>query len=458
MASTGFWPVKSRLKDVISYAENPDKTIDKKYLDEDLRNAIEYAANSKKTDETMYVSAINCPKQRAYECMMATKKRFGKMGGNVAYHGYQSFVSGEVTPEEAHKIGVKTARLMWGAEYEIVVTTHLNTDNIHNHFVVNSVSFKTGRKFENHIRDHIELRNISDSVCLKYDKSVIPFDHFYGNKKAYWAKQSGAISHRDMLRKDLDEALKSSNSVKELEFYLFALGYKLNRSMNFEHPSVIAVGWSRAIRLDSLGDGYSRENILERIESNPRTPYGQAPNIPSYYRKPLDNLQRQMRIYSRMDSVQLLFALFTELIKACTGNNIEEQRHTIPKSPVVRAEVAKLDKTLEEYWLLQNNNINSFDELKSFQNDISKQIADLENERYKGYLLVRRAKTPEEAERLKAACRVISEKIKPLRKQRAAAIRIEQRIPEIQRLLAIEQDTERGRYPNRDKKERGYER
>lgn len=458
MASTGFWPVKSRLKDVISYAENPDKTIDKKYLDEDLRNAIEYAANSKKTDETMYVSAINCPKQRAYECMMATKKRFGKMGGNVAYHGYQSFVSGEVTPEEAHKIGVETARLMWGAEYEIVVTTHLNTDNIHNHFVVNSVSFKTGRKFENHIRDHIELRNISDSVCLKYDKSVIPFDHFYGNKKAYWAKQSGGISHRDMLRKDLDEALKSSNSVKELEFYLSALGYKLIRSMNFEHPSVIAVGWSRAIRLDSLGDGYSRENILERIESNPRIPYGQAPNIPSYYRKPLDNLQRQMRIYGRMDSVQLLFALFTELIKACTGNNIEEQRHTIPKSPVVRAEVAKLDKTLEEYWLLQNNNINSFDELKSFQNDISKQIADLENERYKGYLLVRRAKTPEEAEQLKAACRAISEKIKPLRKQRAAAIRIEQRIPEMQRLLAIEQDTERGRYPNRDKKERGYER
>ena len=74
MASTGFWPIKSRLKDVISYAENPDKTVDKKYLDEDLKNAIEYASDSQKTDETMFVSAINCPKQRAYECMRLRRK------------------------------------------------------------------------------------------------------------------------------------------------------------------------------------------------------------------------------------------------------------------------------------------------------------------------------------------------------------------------------------------------
>lgn len=165
MASTGFWPVKSRLKEVIDYAENPDKTTDKKFLDEDLWAALRYVENDQKTDQTMYVSGINCPKQRAYQCMMATKRRYGKLGGNVAYHGYQSFVADEVTPAEAHRIGVETAKRMWGANYEVVVTTHLNTDNIHNHFVINSVSFKTGRKFENHIRDHVELRQISDAVC-----------------------------------------------------------------------------------------------------------------------------------------------------------------------------------------------------------------------------------------------------------------------------------------------------
>ena len=90
MASTGFWPVKSRLKEVLAYAENPDKTTDPKYLDEDLLAALHYAGNKEKTDQTIYVSGINCIEQRAYECMMTTKKRFGKLGGNVAYHGFQS--------------------------------------------------------------------------------------------------------------------------------------------------------------------------------------------------------------------------------------------------------------------------------------------------------------------------------------------------------------------------------
>ena len=182
MATTGFWPVKNRLKEVIDYAHNPDKTTDKKYLDEDLYNALRYVENDDKTDKQMYVSGINCPKQRAYQCMMATKRRYGKPGGNVAYHGYQSFVSGEVTPEEAHKIGLETARRMWGGDFEVVVTTHLNTDNLHNHFVVNSVSFRTGRKFENHISDHYRLREISDEICREYGKSVLAPSRFTGSR------------------------------------------------------------------------------------------------------------------------------------------------------------------------------------------------------------------------------------------------------------------------------------
>ena len=74
MATTGFWPIKGRLKDAIDYAENPDKTTDRKFLDEDLYSALRYAANDEKTDKKMYVSAINCPKQLAYETMMDTNR------------------------------------------------------------------------------------------------------------------------------------------------------------------------------------------------------------------------------------------------------------------------------------------------------------------------------------------------------------------------------------------------
>ena len=73
MATTGFWPVKGQLKDVIKYAENPDKTIERKYLDDDLAATLNYVENSDKTDQTMYVSGINCTKKRAYAGALKTK-------------------------------------------------------------------------------------------------------------------------------------------------------------------------------------------------------------------------------------------------------------------------------------------------------------------------------------------------------------------------------------------------
>ena len=100
MATTGFWPVKGNLKAVIDYADNPDKTTERKYLDDDLAQALEYVANDDKTDRKVYVSGVNCTKDRAYEEMMAVQRRFGLRGTNVAYHGFQSFKSGEVSPEE----------------------------------------------------------------------------------------------------------------------------------------------------------------------------------------------------------------------------------------------------------------------------------------------------------------------------------------------------------------------
>lgn len=72
--------------------------------------------------------------------MMDTKQRYGKLGSNVDDHGYHNFKTGEVTSEEANEIGLDTARWMWDSDYEIVFTTHLNTDNLHNHIEVNSVS------------------------------------------------------------------------------------------------------------------------------------------------------------------------------------------------------------------------------------------------------------------------------------------------------------------------------
>lgn len=106
MAVTGFWPVYGNLKATLDYADNPDKTTPKEYLDKDLYSALRYAENDNKTDRRVFVGGINCSKQNAYAEMIAVQRRFGMKGKVVAYHGIQSFKSGEVTPEQLCKDGL----------------------------------------------------------------------------------------------------------------------------------------------------------------------------------------------------------------------------------------------------------------------------------------------------------------------------------------------------------------
>lgn len=457
MATTGFWPVKGRLKEVIDYANNPDKTTAKEYLDEDLYVAIRYVENDDKTDQTMFVSGINCSKHNAYNEMIAVKRRFGERGKNIAYHGYQSFAAGEVTPDEAHQIGLETARQMWGTKYQVVVATHLNTDNIHNHFVINSVSFVDGSKFRNSIGDRLELRKISDAICAARNKSVIQSHKFYSNKKEYWIRNSGRLTHRDMLRRDVDEALSKCCTFKEFEYYLKCLGYRFERDFRYEHPSVIADGWKRAVRISGLGEKYSREAMRQKLVANQRLPELYVLITPKWKRVPLLNFEYQLRQAQRKDTITLLFELFIEILKLCTGSNIQEADNR-PLSPMMRAEVQKLDKYIEEYKLLCDNNIESPKELFSFQENLSARISELEQERYALRLKLRRVKTPDEDAALKEQAKEITKKITPLRKELKVALRIEEHIPKIHELLDAERNIELKHNGLTIKKERGYER
>lgn len=97
------------------------------------------------------------------------------------------------------------------------------------------MSFRTGRKFENHISDQYKLREISDEICREYGKSVLENAPFYGGDKAYWIRKNGQLPHKDMLRKDVDEALASTCNPVDFEVYLRSLGYKFIRNLKYEH-------------------------------------------------------------------------------------------------------------------------------------------------------------------------------------------------------------------------------
>lgn len=297
MATTGFWPVKGHLRDVLVYADNPDKTTDPAYVDEDLWQALQYAAADQKTDRQMYVSALNCPKQQAYEWMTETKKRFGKMGGNVAYHGYQSFRTGEITPQEAHEMGLETARRLWGDSYEVLVTTHLNTDNLHNHFVVNSVSFRTGRKYENHQRDHYRLREISDELCREHGLSVIEKPPRRSESFAEWKlHQNGQCTLKDILQMDMEEAISQAIDVDNFYDLMEAKGYTV--SLRSKYPSFLPKGAKRSLRLKRDGKSMTESDIedlldasisdpesviIHRAEIRPKIPYGKQHGFKALY-------------------------------------------------------------------------------------------------------------------------------------------------------------------------------
>ena len=127
MAYTKILVIHNRLDKCLGYATNKEKTT------LSLAEAIDYAMNRDKTEQACFETGINCDAETAYQDMLATKQRWGKVQRKrQGYHIIQSFAPGEVTPKEAHAVGVEFAQRLFGERYEVVVTTHLNRAHLHN--------------------------------------------------------------------------------------------------------------------------------------------------------------------------------------------------------------------------------------------------------------------------------------------------------------------------------------
>lgn len=182
IATTGIWKIEKRLDNVIDYTTNIEKTINSDYGKDnyyDLHNVIDYVEADYKTEKQFYVSGVNCNPKTALEEMTITKEQYGKTGGILGFHAFQSFAEGEVTPEQCHAIGVRLAEEMWGDRFEVVVSTHLNTNHYHNHFVINSVSFKDGKRYYDKRETYAELRRLNigclvTSIAILIEKSGVP--------------------------------------------------------------------------------------------------------------------------------------------------------------------------------------------------------------------------------------------------------------------------------------------
>ncbi len=446
MATTGFWPVRGKLKDIIDYAENPDKTTAKEYLDDDLYDALRYVENDDKTDKKMFVTALNCSKSVAHEQMTAVKRKYGERGKVVAYHGYQSFAAGEVTPEEAHEIGIETARRMWGDRFQVVVTTHLNTDNLHNHFVINSVSFKDGGKYRNSIEQHHEIREISDAVCRERGKSVLEHSNFYRKQSrgAYWAEKKGHPTHRNMLKRDIEYCLSVSYTEKTFLMQLQGLGYTVDTT----RMSVKAKGWERAVRLSGLGftpdviarelnEHYAQEWAFVRDVWNTHLPKKTKSVLLSSIAHELGYQIEHSHDVSEI-YLDLLFLIIIEALRA-----VKEIKNAVIISVDLRHQVKDLQQLIFDHNFLREADIHTLPQLDRYIEDTQTKISELEHKRSLIRNKVRRETDPAVlADNRTERSEITNKHIEPLRKDLKRARKIREKSPYLHSLLEKELEME----------------
>lgn len=276
MAVTKIWAVTDSVSRVLSYAANPDKTI---YSD--ICKALHYASDERKTvigeENAMYVTGVNCTAETAFDEMKAVQERFDKTVGNVAYHAYQSFKTGEVTPQLAHKLGVELAKRMWGDQYQVLVATHFNTGTYHNHLVVNSVNMWNGKKFNCNEGAYWKLRSISDELCKENGLTVIKNPNGKTPRKLYFAEKNGEPTRYNLMREAIDKALTMSTNPKAFTYVMKQLGYVIDLNPYHKYATIRSVNSKKETRLYRLGEAYDRDAIYDRmrdtLRNNPQEAY-----------------------------------------------------------------------------------------------------------------------------------------------------------------------------------------
>jgi hypothetical protein len=202
----------------------------------------------------------------ARQQMLMTKKRYGKEGGIVAFHGYQSFKPGETTPAQAHELGLKLAQELWGKRFEVVVATHLDKEHIHTHFVLNSVSFTDGKRYNDCKKTYKLLRDTSDNICKEYGLSTIENpSNIRTPRNIYLAEKSGKPTRYNIIRLDIDEAIKQSLTTRHFISAMERMGYKVK--FTGKYWAIKALGEDHATRLKTLGEDYTEDAIKDRIMS-----------------------------------------------------------------------------------------------------------------------------------------------------------------------------------------------
>ena len=232
-----------------------------------LKDAIDYICNPNKTDGKLLVSSFGCAAETADIEFTWTRQHAIDKGTNLGRHLIQAFEPGEVSPEEAHEIGMQLAKEILGGKYEFVLTTHIDKDHIHNHLIFNAVSFADYRHYHSNKRSYHHIRRVSDRLCQEHGLSVVVPGQDRGKSYVEHQAERAGTSYKAKLRAAVDRLIPVSADLEDLLHRLQAEGYEIKRG---KFTSCRANGQERFTRLKTLGVDYAEEAIASRIAGGPR--------------------------------------------------------------------------------------------------------------------------------------------------------------------------------------------
>lgn len=458
MATTKIWPVRDSLKRLVDYASNPEKT-----TKDDLEAVIKYAMNGEKTADTdeksCYVTGVNCFAETALDEMLSTQNHFGKTVGNVAYHCYQSFKPGEVTPELCHQLGIELARRMWGDKYQVLVATHLDKDHLHNHLVCCSVSFIDGKKFNDNKGAYNRLRNFSDDICRENGLSVIEKPRGKTPRQLHFAEKKGAPTKYNLMREAIDNAVLLSANMPSFINLLKQQGYVITNDPNRKHPTIRSIHSKKPTRLYQLGEEYELERIVQRVYENTLATVAQ--NREEFRGRPFHNVVRHEPVRVRRNKVRKISGIYAEYLHLLYLMGYRPRKKHQPLSPEMREACRMCDKYSDSAKLMSRYHIHTDTEAKAFISVSEQRMDVLSRERNLIRNRLRHEKDPLMIDDLKDERNRLTAEISGIRKELKTAYFMLERSEKVRETIRIEREYCRGdhlKHRNRQRADRDHER
>jgi len=239
-----------------------------------LKNAIRYIMNPKKTEDSLWVGGnVGTDPEQVYQAMMDTKKDFGKLYGRQGYHFVISFAPEEADEETTFLIGQEFCRRYLGDAYDYAFAVHNDQHHSHCHIVFNSINRIDGNKYR-YINGDWEayIQPITDELCVKRGLPALEYDRQHKKGKSYaerLAEKEGRITGKDIIKSDIDAAIRDSSSFGEFLLNMQRFGYRIHQGWSEakgrEYMTFYAPGLEKGRRDYNLGRGYSIQDIQKRI-------------------------------------------------------------------------------------------------------------------------------------------------------------------------------------------------